>query len=364
MKISLSKKDLEEFNKLVDTKEVNLSVADMLNEMYDDGFYIDLDGMEDESETDYVYETMMDYYQIDLEDEENNELAEHFFHSQIQKRNIEEYQNNPYNKLALPKLKRGNLELKYLHYEPNQPFPLNEIKVNEDHYYEELSQIGYFDKEYTYLALLDKNVIWMSINPNEIETMKGMVEQASGNILICGLGLGYLAYMLSLKDEVKNIVILENNKDIINIFNENIYHLLKTKSKIKILYQDAFVYLKEEAINKKYDYVYIDMWHDANEGLAMYLRLLPIEEKNKNVKFSYWLEPSMIALARRCLITLLFEEINKLDVNYTKHENFTDILINNLHTYLLNKEISSYSDIHEMLKDSEIKKLLTGVMTK
>ncbi|MCD8203856.1 MAG: hypothetical protein LUB56_01880 [Coprobacillus sp.] len=364
MKITLSKKDIEEFNKLVDTKEVNLSVADMLNEMYADGFYIDFDGIEDENESDYVYETMMDYYQIDLEDEENNSLAEHYFHEQLHKKNVSEYEGNPYNKLAIPEVKKGNLELKYLHYEPYEPFPLDEIKVNKDHYYEELSQIGYFDKEYRYLALIDKDVIWMSINPNEIETMKAMIEEANGNVLICGLGLGYLAYMLSLKDEVKSVVILENNKDIISIFNENIYPLLKTKSKIKILYQDAFVYLKEEAISKKYNYVYVDLWHDANEGLPMYLRLLPIEEKCKNVVFHYWLEPSMIALARRCLITLLFEQINKLDVDYSKHENFTDILINNLYTYLLDKEISSYRDIDEMLSDEEIKKLLIGVMTK
>ncbi|MCD8204650.1 MAG: hypothetical protein LUC16_02355 [Coprobacillus sp.] len=363
MKISLSKKDIEEFNKLVDAKEVNLSVADMLNEMYGDGFYIDV-SEEEEMDKQLVYETMMEYYQIDLEDEENSELGERYFLSQLHELDINEYRENPFNNLLINKVKEGNLELTYLHYEPYEPFPLSEIKVDESSYFEEYSQIGYFKEEYKYLALIDKGVIWMSINPNEIETMKEMISEARGNVLVCGLGLGYLPYMLSLKDEVKNIVVLENNKEVINLFNENILGRFKNKNKIKILYQDAFVYLKEELSRGKFDYVYSDMWHDAGEGLPMYLRIIPLEERYPHIKFSYWLETSMIALARRCLITNLFEEINKLDVSYTKHENFTDILINNFHTYLLNKEISSYNDINEMLKSENIKKLLIGVMKK
>ncbi len=361
MKISLSKKDIEEFNRLVDEKEINLSVADMLNEMYSDGFYIDIEEG-DIPDKEYVYETMMEYYQIDLEDEENSELGSKYFFEPLHRLDVNEYRNNPFNKLPIKEVKSGTLELSYIHYEAYEPFPLSEIKVDEDSYYEEYSQIGYFEEEYTYLALIDKGVIWMSINPNEIETMKEMIGGAHGNILVLGLGLGYLPYMLSLKDEVKSVVVLENNREIINLFNAYILPHFQNKNKIKILYQDAFVYLKEELPHNKFDFVYSDMWHDANEGLAMYLKIIPLEEKYPNIKFSYWLETSMIALARRCLITNLFEEINNVKADYTKHENFTDILINNFHTYLLNKEISSYSDINEMLKSENIKKLLIGVI--
>ena len=40
----------------------------------------------------------------------------------------------------------------------------------------------------------------MTITPDEIETMKEAVDQAFGNVLTFGLGLGYYAYMVSEKD--------------------------------------------------------------------------------------------------------------------------------------------------------------------
>ena len=58
----------------------------------------------------------------------------------------------------------------------------------------------------------------MSITPNEIETMEEAVKAATGKVIVYGLGLGYYPYMISLKDEVKEIVIVENDIKIINLF--------------------------------------------------------------------------------------------------------------------------------------------------
>ncbi|MCD8195235.1 MAG: hypothetical protein LUD22_02955 [Coprobacillus sp.] len=361
MKININKKDFEKFKELIDAKDINLSVADMLNELYDNGFYIEEENIEKGKENDEVYEEMMDYFQIDLEDTENQILGEKFFKNPLNFLDITKYSENPYNKnINVEEVKQGSLELKYLSYNPYQLFSLNDINVDPLKF-EETSPIGYFDKEYRYLALLDKDVIWMSISPNEIETMSKMVEEGKGNVLVLGLGLGYLPYMLSLKEEVKSITIIENNRDVIKLFTENILPHFEFKNKIKILYKDAFIYLKEDANKEKFDYAFVDIWHNANEALPLYLRFLPYEAKYPNTKFEYWLGKSVIALVRRCLQTLLYEEIYHLGMDYTKHENFEDILINKMHDKLRYVEINSYDDIHHILEDDNIVKLLKSL---
>ena len=43
----------------------------------------------------------------------------------------------------------------------------------------------------------------MSLNPYEIRTMENAIITARGKVLTLGLGLGYYAYMVHLKEEVK-----------------------------------------------------------------------------------------------------------------------------------------------------------------
>ena len=85
--------------------------------------------------------------------------------------------------------------MKYINYAPYQLFAYDDIKVNG---YKEYSQVGYFDNKFSYLALTEGNNIWMSLNPNEIETMKPYINKARGNVLVLGLGMGYVPFMLSL----------------------------------------------------------------------------------------------------------------------------------------------------------------------
>ena len=58
----------------------------------------------------------------------------------------------------------------------------------------------------------------MLITPNEIETMKKSISEATGNVLTYGLGLGYYAYMVSMKENVESVTIVEKDKEIIDLF--------------------------------------------------------------------------------------------------------------------------------------------------
>ena len=71
----------------------------------------------------------------------------------------------------------------------------------------------------------------MSIIPNEIETMKEAIETVKGNVLVYGLGLGYFPYMISLKNDVNKITIIEK-EDILFEEYKVINGTIKTKQKV------------------------------------------------------------------------------------------------------------------------------------
>ena len=94
-------------------------------------------------------------------------------------------------------------------------------------------------------AILENDRIWMTITPNEIETMKEAVDGAFGHVLTFGLGLGYYAYMVSEKDNVESITIVEINEDVIHLFNKYVLPQFKNARKIKIIKADAFEYAQK-----------------------------------------------------------------------------------------------------------------------
>ena len=134
----------------------------------------------------------------------------------------------------------------------------------------------------------------MTITPNEIETMKEAVDGAIGNVLAFGLGLGYYAYMVSEKENVENVTVVEINEDVIKLFNKYILPQFKHAEKIKIIKADAFEYAKNYITPGKFDYVFTDLWHDVSDGMDMYLKMKTFEKQSPKTVFSYWIEKSIL----------------------------------------------------------------------
>lgn len=138
------------------------------------------------------------------------------------------------------------------------------------------------------------NNSWMSIEPSEINSFKPFIEEAYGNIVVIGCGLGYLAYMLSLKQNVKKITIVEKNMDVIKLFQTHILPQFKNYQKIEIILADAFEYL-ETADLSSYNYCSVDIWHNIIDMVPSYLECLRLEKKHPTTKFHYWLEKELLA---------------------------------------------------------------------
>ena len=175
--------------------------------------------------------------------------------------------------------------------------------------------LGYFTKDYDYptISLYDQE--WMSLNPHEIRTMEMPIQVAKGKVLTLGLGLGYFAYMVHLKEEVKEVYIVEMDLELIKLFQKHLLPLFPYKEKIHIIKADALAFINQ--INERdYDFIFSDLWHDVSDGLPMYIRLLERFDKFTYTKRHYWIENSLIAYLRLLIIGVIKDEYYKNESDY------------------------------------------------
>ena len=134
---------------------------------------------------------------------------------------------------------------------------------------------GYYKDDLKYPIITENRNVWMSITPNEINTMEEHIDLVSGNVLTLGLGLGYYQYMIHLKENVKKVIVIEREQAVIDLFKENILPQFKYPEKIEIIQEDAFKYL-EKLNGDEYDYCFCDIWKDCLEAIPLYLKLKKI----------------------------------------------------------------------------------------
>lgn len=150
----------------------------------------------------------------------------------------------------------------------------------------------------------DKTVAWMSIEPHETRTLDNFINNACGNVLVCGCGLGYTAYMLALKNNVTGITILEKNEDIINLFMNQVFPNIPNNERINIVKCDANEYLNNSDLSV-YDYINVDLWYDTFDMVYPYLKSLMLEVKYPDTHFTYWIEQSLLIEIQRELLSYI-----------------------------------------------------------
>jgi len=178
----------------------------------------------------------------------------------------------------------------------------------------------YCDENLRFPALIEgESTCWMTVEPFEIETFEPFIKEAEGHVLLCGLGLGYVAYMLSLKPEVKSVTVVDLSQDVIDIFNEAILPQFENKDKITVVQGDAIEFMETTDLTG-FDHVNVDVWRDTIDMLDIYLKCLEIESRNPSVKFSYWLEGQMKEVIQSSVIASLVG----YDVDFTYSRTIAD----------------------------------------
>lgn len=205
------------------------------------------------------------------------------------------YADPYYQNVRIPDRRLGKWRLQQAHYAPYEGFVCGPLTVTEQ--LAEIPAIGYFAEGFSYPMVLENGVEWMAIKPNEVETMRVPIAKAHGRVLTYGLGLGYFAYLAARRPEVTSVTVVERERDVIDLFQQEILPQLEVRDKIKIIEADAFAFAESDAA-RGFDYVFCDLWHDAGDGLPLYIRMRKIEEKQQDGPYEYWVEDMILSRLR------------------------------------------------------------------
>ena len=346
MKINLNRKDLEKFYHLLDIKEVNLEYSKMCLDFVNSNIltsYSDLRSLKN---------SFFNFLEIN---EKENKVFIDDYKIEFIKIIPNLVLNNPYYKnIKINPSTFQNLSFSNATYKQYQPFIYDDISIDETDY-KEIIRIGYFEQEIAYPTLNENNTIWMSLIPHEILTMEKPIKSVKGNVLVLGLGMGYFAYMISNKEDVSSITIIENNLNLINFFNHHLLSQFKNKQKIKIEFADALTYLGKT--NENFEYIFLDTYHNAFDGILHYLKIKQFENTHQNSTFLYWIENTLISLLRRIALDCFSFLIVK-NFNNSKYQNLIfDKIFNELLEIIKNQNIKTYNEIHDFLTNENLKRI-------
>ena len=207
---------------------------------------------------------------------------------------VDEFNENPYIKnIKFSEQSNGDFIFRY---ESEMPYELSIYNIPKriDQLHIDIPRVACFTEEFKYPAILQKSIksTWMSVSPNEVYTMEEPINNAHGKVLTLGCGMGYFAYMASLKENVESITIIECEQSVIDLFETFILPQFKFKEKINIIKADAIDYLASVQ-DGEYDYCFADIWIGI-EDIEPYFQIKQIGRKFKKTEIDYWIEYAFV----------------------------------------------------------------------
>lgn len=315
MRLALSHEDLMRVARLKKITEDNDRVlrlfADYLNltpRMIDARTVREL-AAECEIPTDDAYRTLLcAACGLEIPDSaEDRRLERTYFRPSLRRLSPEVYRNDEYARtVSFSDLSVGKWHFTHGGFCAYEPFVCGHPTLTEE--LREIPSIGYFDEPFRYPSVTENGVEWMTVTPNEVETMREPIARAHGDVLTYGLGLGYFAFHASQKETVGSVTVVERDEALVGLFSDRILPQFPQAKKIRIVCADAFAFTEQIMQPKQFDFAFVDLWHDQSDGLPLYLRMKRLEARFPETEFSYWIEPTLLSSLRRMVTDRIFEE--------------------------------------------------------
>lgn len=260
----------------------------------------------------------------DENDEDRAFIRKYIFPS-IRILDAKKYTENPYYKnISLKDISEGAWQIKWETYPPYRAMICDDMMTFGD--YSEIAPLGFFGESFTFPAVLEEGNEWMTLSPVDIDTCESAIDKAKGKVVTFGLGLGYYAYMVSEKENVDSITVVEKSTEVINLFKKYILPQFENKEKVKIVQKDAFLYMEEDMPKEKFDYAFVDTWRDAGDGTPMYRKAKKLEKLSHSTKFDYWIENFLISRNRAENFEALLQKYKKNKDEFSTYEDFINRL--------------------------------------
>ena len=183
----------------------------------------------------------------------------------------------------------GSIDLVYETVHPMELFVADDFQT--DAQGRILPQLGWFREAFSFPAIREDGRVWMTVTPNEINTIQPAVQESCGKVLTYGLGLGYYAFHCLLKPEVSSVTVVEKNPQVIDVFRRLLLPFFPRREALRIVEADAFDYAASVMPDEKYDTVFTDLWHDVADGLPLYQRMKALEAPGP--RYLYWIEKTL-----------------------------------------------------------------------
>lgn len=145
--------------------------------------------------------------------------------------------------MELPKRKMyGQACLDTCTYKKDESFEFKDCAQNG---YGTYKYIGITDEEITFPCIKVNNEIYSVLTPLNINMANEALRWFDGKVVILGTGLGYAVNLIANKFIVDEVVVVEENEDVAELFKNDILPLISHKQKIKIVTSNHLDYLRQ-----------------------------------------------------------------------------------------------------------------------
>ena len=281
--------------------------AEMIDTLTEDGSI---------SREEAIVALLSEIFALDFADAEDRVLIRDYLTPSVRLLDRKKYEDDPYYKnIDLRDVVEGSWEIKWEEYKPYQAVICDDMMIFDD--FHEVPPLGFFTEPFRFPAILEDGNEWMTLTPVDLDTCREAIDAARGKVITFGLGLGYYAYMASMKDEVESVTVVELSDKVVELFKRHILPKMPRADKINIVNADAFEYAEHIMPEIGFDVAFVDTWRDASDGAPMYERMKTLEKYSPNTKFLYWIENFLISRLRA---------LKYADIMENKPENYNEVI--------------------------------------
>lgn len=231
---------------------------------------------------------------LDTSKPEDARLYRAYFPQMIRQHDPDTYLRDSYMQAVKPSEgAAGSIDLVYETVQPMELFVADDFRVDAQGLV--FPQLGWFSGTFSFPAVREDGRVWMTVTPNEINTIQPAIRQSHGKVLTFGLGLGYYAFHALLREDVTSVTVVEKNPQVIDVFKRLLLPYFPRQQDLHIIEADAFEYAEKIMPREGFDTVFTDLWHDVADGLPMYRRMKALETPGPT--YLYWIEKTL-----RCYI--------------------------------------------------------------
>lgn len=135
-----------------------------------------------------------------------------------------------------------------------------------------------------YTRLLIAEQVWMTDAEFEYRSNLRAIWEAHGDVLIAGLGIGFILPPILARPNVSSVTVVERNADVIDL-------VAPYFPKVKVVHADAYQW---EPPRRSFDYIYFDIWKNVpNSDNMKEIRALKLRYRSalrKGGKTAAWCE--------------------------------------------------------------------------